>query len=154
MRRKDKEIRDPAEIEEILSSSPFCHLAMSDRDTPYCIPICYVYSKGRIILHSASEGRKIDILSKNPKVCILVERGCEMVRGATPCDYGMKYESVMIEGTATFLSGSKKTDALAVLETQYTKKPAGRYHEEQVKSLSVIEVTITSCTGKRSGFPS
>ena len=104
--------------------------------------MCYAYSDSRIILHSADEGRKTEILLKNPKVCILVERGCEVVRGATACDYGMKYESVMIEGTARFLSGSKKTDALALLETHYTKKPAGTYHEEQVKNLIVIEVTI------------
>lgn len=154
MRRKDKEIRDHARVEEILSSSLFCHVSMSDGDTPYCVPMCFVYSDGRIILHSADEGRKIDILLKNPKVCILVEQGCEVSRGAKACDYGMKYESVMIEGTAGFLSGSRKTHALALLETCYTKKPAGTYHEEQVNNLSVIEVTITSCTGKRSGFPS
>lgn len=154
MRRKDKEIRDPGRIEEILSSSLFCHLSMSDGDTPYCVPICYAYSNGRIILHSADEGRKIDILSKNPKVCILFEQGCEMVRGPSACEYGMRYETVMIEGTARFLTGTEKTSALADLGAKYTKEVVEPYSEDQIRNLAVIEVTITSCSGKRSGFPS
>jgi hypothetical protein len=100
MRRKDKELSDPLIIREILSNASFCHVAVSNGDVPYCIPICFVYKDGNVYLHSAGEGRKIEILSGNPKVCIIIEQGCSMVSSDSPCGYEMRYESVMIEGLA------------------------------------------------------
>lgn len=84
MRRKDKELKDTSRIENLLTSSPFCHVAMNDGDYPYCIPMCYGYHEGKIYLHSASEGKKIDILRKNSRVCILVEQGCSLIRAESP----------------------------------------------------------------------
>ncbi|MDD1725111.1 MAG: pyridoxamine 5'-phosphate oxidase family protein [Methanospirillum sp.] len=99
MRRRDKELTDPERIQSILDDSLFCHLAMCDAGgRPYCLPICFVSHEGRIILHSANEGRKIEVLHDNPRVCLVVERNCHLIRADTPCGYGMAYESVLIEG--------------------------------------------------------
>jgi nitroimidazol reductase NimA-like FMN-containing flavoprotein (pyridoxamine 5'-phosphate oxidase superfamily) len=41
-------------------------------DTPYVVPINYVYKDGYIYGHSAA-GKKIEILRKSPKVCFQVD---------------------------------------------------------------------------------
>ena len=124
---------------------------MCSADGPYCVPMCFAYQNGRIYLHSAVEGRKISILQQNPKVCILVERGCTLVRACTPCGYGMTYESVMITGEAHFLSGTEKRRGIEIIASKYAGYPGGPYPADQIANIAVIEVLITSWTGRRSG---
>ncbi|NLV26868.1 MAG: hypothetical protein GXY48_06855 [Methanomicrobiales archaeon] len=50
---------DLSRINDILSFSPFCHVALCDNNEPYCVPMCFAYHEGRIYLHSADEGKKI-----------------------------------------------------------------------------------------------
>ena len=39
MRRNDKEIKDPALIEQILSTSEVCRIGLLDGDRPYIVPM-------------------------------------------------------------------------------------------------------------------
>ena len=41
MRRKDKEIRDEAEIEAILKEAIVCRLALFDGRRPYIVAMCF-----------------------------------------------------------------------------------------------------------------
>jgi len=151
MRRKDKEITEIERITQILNTALFCHVAMSDDDTPYCVPMCFVHHNGTILLHSACEGKKIEILSKNPRVCITIEQGCELISSKNPCDYGMAYESVMIEGVSTLLIGQRKSEALGIIASKYAGTSGGQYPEESIAHIAVIEVTIKRYSGRRSG---
>ncbi|ABD42874.1 hypothetical protein Mhun_3192 [Methanospirillum hungatei JF-1] len=74
-----------------------------------------------------------------------------MITGERPCEYGMAYESVMIEGTASFLRGDGKVRALEQIAMQYAHETGAPYTKEQNSGIAVIEVIITSCTGRRSG---
>ena len=65
---KDREIFDFNEIEEIINNTQLCYVAMSLNDEPYVLPFNFAYENRTIYLHSAPEGKKIDILEKNPKV--------------------------------------------------------------------------------------
>ena len=96
MRRNDKELSDQVRISDILSNALFCHVAMSGSDGPYCVPMCFACYDGKILLHSANEGKKIDILLKNPQVCILIEQGTKLITAQTPCGYGMAYDGHLL----------------------------------------------------------
>ena len=41
----------------------------------------FVYAEGNLYLHSAGEGRKIEILSRNSRVCFEAETGVELMLG-------------------------------------------------------------------------
>jgi len=69
MRRKDREITDPKEIEEILANNIICRIAFSDGKNPYIVAMNYGYQKNKIFLHSAKEGKKIKIIKDNNQVC-------------------------------------------------------------------------------------
>ena len=66
VRRDDKEIKDPEGIRDILKKGLVCHVAMVDDGKPYMVAMNYGFRDDTIYLHAAIEGRKIDILRKNP----------------------------------------------------------------------------------------
>ena len=74
MRRKDREVTDKNQIEEILKQCKTCHVAMVDNEKPYVVPLSYGYQiledgTLELVFHSAKDGKKINILKKNPNVC-------------------------------------------------------------------------------------
>ena len=73
MRRKDREVTTVDGIKEILDSCKTACIAMVDGGAPYVVPLNYGYEikDGNLIMyfHCAKEGRKIDILKRNNKVC-------------------------------------------------------------------------------------
>lgn len=75
MRRKDKEISDKNEIEDLLASSTVGRLGTCANGIPYITPMNFTYDKetSKIFLHCANEGRKLDNIRINPTVCFEVE---------------------------------------------------------------------------------
>ena len=64
----------------------------------------FVYAEGNLYLHSAGEGRKIEILARNNRVCFEAETGVELVRSERACDFRVRYISVIGTGTASFVT--------------------------------------------------
>ena len=62
----------PGEVDELLSRTRYGHLACSQDDQPYVVPIYYVYDKPDIFLYTTA-GLKSEIIAGNPKVCLQVE---------------------------------------------------------------------------------
>ena len=62
-----------AECERILASNRYAHLGCVDGDEAYVVPITYVYDGG-FLYGFTHEGKKIELLRKNPKMCVQVER--------------------------------------------------------------------------------
>jgi len=96
MRRKDKEIVDEKVMVSIIEKAIACRLAMCWQDEPYVIPMNFGYHDNYIYLHSAREGRKLDILRNNNKVCIEFDVDVELVKSQEACKTSMKYKSVLI----------------------------------------------------------
>ena len=151
MRRKDKEISDRAEIESIIHASTICRLALVDNEQPYIVPLCFGFKDNSLYFHSATEGKKIDLLKKNSNVCFEFDSGIEIMSGKTACDWGMKYRSVIGFGKASFVEDlEEKRKALETITVQY----AGKTHkltDSAAKETLVIKVDVDAMTGKRSG---
>jgi len=151
MRRKDKQIRDIAAIEEILSSAAVCRLGLCEENQPYVVPLCFGYEDNTLYFHCSLEGKKLDILRKNNKVCFEVDIDHEFVKADKACDWGMKYKSVIGFGKAEFIEDiESKRKALDIVMQQYSGGTF-EYPEEAIKNTIVIKVEIESMTGKASG---
>ena len=63
MRRKDREVTNPEEIESILRRCRVCRIAMQDEEGLYILPLSYGYEMDNgcltLYFHGAKEGRKI-----------------------------------------------------------------------------------------------
>ncbi|MFH2219450.1 MAG: pyridoxamine 5'-phosphate oxidase family protein [Pseudomonadota bacterium] len=151
MRRKDKEITDLTEIESIIRRSSVCRLALADQNRPYVVPLCFGYRNRTLYFHSAPEGKKIDMLKKNSRVCFEFDIDYEIVKADKACDSGMKFNSVIGFGKASFVEDfESKCRALDVIMEQYGDRPSS-YPETRIKNTVVIQVEIEQMTGKRSG---
>ena len=99
MRRKDREITHIHTILDLVSECKVCRLAMTDGGVPYIVPLNYgyEYADGALTFyfHSAKEGRKLEILKKNPTVCLELDGRGELVEDANPCAYGYTFASVI-----------------------------------------------------------
>lgn len=84
MRRKDREITDICAILDLVSECKVCRLAMTDGGVPYIVPLNYgyEYADGALTFyfHSAKEGRKLEILKKNPTVCLEWTAGASLLK--------------------------------------------------------------------------
>lgn len=154
MRRKDREITDTAIIESILQEALVCRLGLSDKGQPYVVPVNFGYRDNCLFIHCANEGRKLDIIKKNNRVCFEVDIAHEIIRGETPCTWAFKYKSVIGFGTAHIISDAEeKRKGLDVIMQKYSGEPGEFvYPEGSLDRVTIIKVEIETMTGKQSGY--
>ena len=154
MRRKDREITEINGIEEILRQCKTCHVAMVDDGSPYVVPLSYGYKilDGNVLelyFHSALEGRKLDILKRNNKVCFEMAHEGDAITSETPCNSGYYFSSVIGFGEAVFIEDAgEKCEALSFMY----KHQAGidiAFTSEQAKSVCVFKIVSTDFAGKK-----
>lgn len=66
------EILNDLQIENILTEQVAGHLGCHADDTTYVLPLSYAYQEQYIYFHT-TEGLKLQIMRKNPKVCFQVD---------------------------------------------------------------------------------
>ena len=148
MRRSDRAITDPQELESVLREAAVCRMGLCDEGKPYVVPMNYGYRDGSVFLHSAAEGRKIDILRSNPSVCLEFEKDVELVPAEAACSFSMKYRSVIASGKAVFLEGTEeKSFGLNAIMLQYTGREFV-FPPQALEKIVVLRVDLEECSGK------
>jgi hypothetical protein len=151
MRRGEFEVRERAEVEGILRRAQVVRLAMVDGGRPYVVPMAFGYEDGRLYVHSAREGRKIDVIRRSPRVCFEVEADVKLIVGEEACGWTFEYACVIGTGTATIVEGQEeKRRGLDVIMRQYSEK-SFEYPEKAVERIVVIRVDVEEMRGKRRG---
>lgn len=150
MRRADREITSRDDIDCILEHEATGHLGLVDpKEGPYVLPFNFFYDRkrARIYVHCAADGRKLDIIRKDPRACFEVcSVGLDTEAEDQRCPEWWK--SVIAFGTIAFVEDPKeKLEVLNGLIAKY-----GRSHqpatEEQAKKTTVLAIDITEVTGK------
>lgn len=153
MRRSDKEIKDSSLLYKILKRAQICRIGLIDVDKPYIVPMNFGYRDGHIYLHSAPEGRKIDILKRNNQVCFQIDCGIELIRAENPCQFGMKYYSIIGWGKTDFIENFiDKSEALNIIMDKYGFDGICSYDEELVDEICILVINIEKLTAKISGY--
>ena len=75
------------EINNILSSQVIGRLACADGKYPYIIPLTYTFD-GKFIYGQVLEGKKLDIIRKNPNVCFQVDSVLDIYNWQSVILYG------------------------------------------------------------------
>lgn len=150
MRRRERQITETVEIEAVLTRAKVCRLAMVDGTQPYMVPLCFGYWEKSLYLHSAAEGRKLDLLRKNPRVCFEVDEVSAIRTAEAACNWSMAYASVVGRGTAVFLADpEEKRRAMEIICRHYGAQTTG-FTAASLKRVAVLRVDIHAITGKRS----
>ena len=151
MRKANQEIINQEELEEILKAALICRIAMMDGNLPYIIPLNYGYSNGCLFIHSAPEGKKIDLMGQSPEVCFEVEDTMEITKGEKACDWSTRYRSIVGYGSMEILSDEKsKQEGLEVIMAQHGAPELIEFNPKNMKRMVILKLTISSMTGKQS----
>ncbi len=108
--------------------------------TPYCLPLSLVRVENRLYFHCAREGRKIQLLRQNPRVCITFV-GADTPAFIPPAMYTSYFQSVIVTGTASeVLDPAEKAAALRALCQKLTPDFMDGFDRAIETSLSATAV--------------
>ena len=157
MTRREFRITDEAQILQILDTAKILNLGLAVDNEPYVVPMNYGYTmedgKLTVYLHSALQGKKLDMLRQNPRV--FFELNCDLTpfEGKLPCQYGLSYSSLMARGTATIVEDvEEKQKALTLLMKTQTEKDF-QFTEKLVSIVAVIRIDVSEYTAKHRPLP-
>ena len=157
MTKRERQITDQAQILHILDAAKVLHLGLCVDNEPYVVPMNYGYAmeNGKLVLylHSAVQGKKLDMIRTNPKV--FFEMDCDLApfEGEKPCQYGLVYSSVMGRGTATIVEDvAEKMEAMTMLMKTQTQKDFV-FDEKLVSIVAVIRIDVAEYTAKHRPLP-
>jgi len=136
---------------ELLGKEFYGRLGISVGDQPYIVPVNYVLDGKKIYIHSANKGRKLDAIRANPKVCFEVSEPEKLVKGEKPCQFGVRYWSVLAFGDAAVVEDpEEKLSALELLGRKYGGDDIPcTIGPEDVPRVTVVKVSIKEISGKR-----
>lgn len=154
MRRKELRVTDVSEIMSIIDKCEVCRLGMTDGNKPYVVPLNYGYElqDGALTLyfHCAKEGRKLDILRRNPYVCFEMDSGHKVIIEQKPCNYSYKYESVIGNGKAVFLEEhGEKAHALGKILEHYAGTEDYSFSDGELHAVTVFKIQAEEYSAKR-----
>ena len=136
---------------DVLADGFFAVIATVSADgQPYAVPVNYVYSPQdhAVFLHSATQGRKLDNISQNPRVALTVVGEHTLV----PQRFTTTYESVVAEGVASLVTDEdEKRRWLRALNEKYAPEFEHLFDEVIERSAhktAVIRIDVASVVGK------
>lgn len=127
MRRKDREVKEFQEILNIIDQCDTLRLGMADGKEAYIVPVSFGYSCSGDALtfyfHSATEGRKVSLMARNPLVTFEMDTAHVFVEKEKGCACTMDFASVMGKGRAELLNDMEdRMAALKLLLSHYTDR--------------------------------
>lgn len=147
IRRKDREISID-EAKSILTDAEYGILSTVDSDNqPYSVPLSFVFRNEAIYFHCATSGQKLDNIAANAKVSFCVVGKTQVL----PEKFGTEYESVVIFGNASEVTGEERQQALLWLLEKYCTEhmEAGMAYIDQMAAFTmVVKISIRHISGK------
>jgi uncharacterized protein len=101
-----------AEIDEFLRGQRIARLGCHAGGETYVVPLIYAYD-GEAVVAVTTEGRKIEMLRENPRVCVEVDEYDADGRGS--------WRSVIAHGSYEELGGDAIEPALALLRDRFVR---------------------------------
>ena len=157
MTKRERQITDPQQIRAILDTAKVLHLGLAVNNEPYVVPMNYGYTmedgKLTVYLHSATRGKKLDMIRENPRVFFEMDCDLQPFEGKVPCQYGLSYSSLMGWGNATIVEDvEEKKQAMTVLMKTQTDRDF-TFEDRLVSIVAVIRIDVTDYTAKHRPLP-
>lgn len=146
---------------EVFDKAPYINVSMTDTDgMPYGLPLSLVRTDERTFwFHCATEGRKLDILRRNPRVCLSAVSRCRPLRDPKDGSFTLEFHSAVAFGTAEIVEDEDiKVSVLKSLCERFLPGRMEGFGEAVGKSLSntaIVKISLTeSPVGKRKQYDS
>lgn len=149
MRRKDRQITEPAKIEKIIAQGRVCHLTLHDLPAPYVVPLSFGYKENTLYFHAARDGHKVDLMQQNPQAgfAISIDLG-DVDGGDEGCEWSVGFRSVLGHGNLSIVEATdEKREAFDCIMAQYSDRDF-TYPAAMVERTLVFKLAIETMTGK------
>lgn len=157
MRRKEREVRDPAAVLGIVDSCEVLRLGLydeSDPSFPYVVPVNFAYEVRdgalRFYFHGAAAGRKFDLMTKRGVCSFEMESASRIAVEEEKQNITTYYASVMGKGKLRRLTAEAET--LAALQVLVDRFPVSRgldWAKDCLPRTAVWELAVTELTAKQ-----
>ena len=135
MRRSKQQLAEEESL-QILEDNGWGVLSVhGDEGYPYGIPVNYMFMDGKIYIHGAKEGHKIDAIAADAKVSFVVVDKDDVV----PEEFTTYFRSVVVFGKAKIMEDSDEIERVAAILGE--KFWPG--HMEESKAAAIREKTAT-----------
>ena len=146
-----REIKDPTAIRAIMEEALVCRIGLSDDGMPYVVPMNFGLGENCLYLHCAAEGRKLDIIRRNDRVCFEMDLFREVILGQSPCGCSCRATraSSASAGRSSWMTPAKRRPpSTGSWSTTASRRPSA-YTDEIFDKTTVIRIDIESLTAKR-----
>jgi nitroimidazol reductase NimA-like FMN-containing flavoprotein (pyridoxamine 5'-phosphate oxidase superfamily) len=148
MRRKNQLLSQEESIEILKSCTSGVLGVIGDDGYPYTVPMSYAYKDGKIFMHSAKQGHKIDGIMNNDKVTFCVINRDDVIQET----FTTHFSSVTVFGRARVLTEDSEIlfahDALVEKYSPNFIKEGRKEMEKDWNRMLLIEINIEHMTGK------
>lgn len=161
IRRKDRAVEDDAWIEAFLQRSPIGVLAMSADGQPIVNINLFAYDPRRraVYIHHASEGRMVETLRANSRVCFTAAEMGRLLPAPRSRGFSVEYASVVVYGTAVEAADPQEMlHGLRLIMAKYAAHlaPGEDYAvlgEDELHGVRVYRIDIAAWSAKRKQAP-
>lgn len=153
MRRKDREVTDVGRISSIISNCDCCRIGLYDEGKIYIVPLSFGFTEesGRFsfYFHGAREGRKIDLICRNPCAGFELDTNYRLNEAESACGHSARYQSVIGTGVIRFVEGAaEKRAALLKIMEQNTGNTKWEFPEKMLERTCVFRLDAEELTCK------
>ena len=122
------------EMERLLEKYSIGRLGLTFQNESYIVPVTYKYDQGRVFFHSAKQGKKVDFIKNNSRVCFEVD------------EYEKGWASVICYGTLNLREDIEAKKEFS--EVFLGQKPSDEQLGRMESYIGIIQ--IEDMTGRRS----
>lgn len=149
MRRAEFEVNDTKRIEALFAECEYGTLSLMDDLVPYGVPLNFVWYEKGICFHGSQEGRKMELIAKNPRASFSVVKPLSLIpsyfsntRSASPATQW--FISAHVTGTIEVVSNA---DLKCLMLTALMQKlqPEGGY--DAIKASNPMYTKMIEQTG-------
>ena len=150
MRRKRQQMPEPEAIAILERGSHGVLAVLGDGGYPYAVPISYVYEDGKIYMHCAKSGHKLDAVRACEKASFCVVDQDEVVQA----EFTSHYRSAIAFGRIREITDdAEKRRMVSLLARKYCPDLPQAEHDKAMERdwapLNMLELTIEHLTAKQ-----
>ncbi len=153
MRRKDREITGRDEQLSIMKNADAVRIAFAVDNEPYIVAMNFGFTwekRPTLYLHCAGEGKKLDMMRRNGRVCFQMDVDHQMVVDPVACRWSMNYASIVGWGMLTEVTDEKERfHGLSLIMENYGKKGRSGFPAETFQITTVLRLDIEDMCAKR-----
>ena len=117
MRRAEFDVKDTKLVEELMATCDYGTLSLVDGDVPYGVPLNFVWHEKSICFHGSKEGRKMELIVKNPKASLSVVKPLSLIpsyfsNSRSACPATQLFMSVHMMGTIKIVENQNQKCAM------------------------------------------